>query len=327
MAIAMTDYSQVAVLVPCLNEELTIAKVVTDHLKALPGATVYVFDNRSTDRTAEVAAAAGAKVVPSPRRGKGNVVRHMFEAVDAEVYLMVDGDDTYPAEAGPALVAEVTASGAGMVVGARTAAVAEKSFRPFHQFGNWMISTLISLLFGETITDALSGHRAFSAAFARAVPLVSSGFEIETELTLQAISKRFGVREVPVRYGERPEGSVSKLNTWSDGYIIIKAILKIFKDFKPLPFFSLLSLLFVAGSLTAAVPPVLDFIRHQYVYHVPLAILASGLGIVAVQCFGIGLVLDSACKYHNENFELLRKLVQRDPGAAPPSQRRLRASA
>src|SRR5262249_31553171 len=206
-----------------------VAKVVGDFTRVLPGAQVLVYDNNSTDKTANLAREAGAIVRHAPRQGKGNVVKQMFHEVDSEVYVMVDGDDTYPATAAPDLIAELKKTGADMVVGVRMSSFKEGSFRRFHQLGNYLVAGLISRLFSSKITDVLSGYRVFSRAFAKTAPLMSQGFEVETEMTLQALAKRFVVKELPIAYGRRPEGSHSKLDTYSDGFLVLKSIAMIFK--------------------------------------------------------------------------------------------------
>jgi glycosyltransferase involved in cell wall biosynthesis len=301
-------YADVAVVVPCYNEQLTVAKVVTDFTQALPGAQIFVYDNNSSDETARRAGQAGAIVRHAPRQGKGNVVRQMFDEVDARIYVMVDGDDTYPAEAAPELIAELQKTGADMVVGVRMLSFATGSFRPFHQLGNHLVASLISRLFSTKVTDVLSGYRVFSRPFVKTVPLMSEGFEVETEMTLQALAKRFVIKELPIAYGRRPEGSRSKLDTWSDGYLVLKSIAMIFKDYKPLLFFSCLSGFLLVVTLIAGLAPILDYVRERYVFHLPLAILATGTGILSALSLTIGLILHTISRYHNENFELLRRL-------------------
>ena len=296
-----------AVLIPCYNEEQTIGQVVTDFRRVLPEARIFVFDNASSDRTADVAKAAHADVVFSPHRGKGNVVRHMFDAVDADVYVMVDGDSTYDPTSAPELVRCLVDTAADMVVGARMSAYDPGAFRRFHTFGNRLIARLISWLFRIRVTDVLSGYRVFSREFVKTVPLMSDGFEIETELTLQAAAKRFRIVERPTAYGRRPEGSTSKLNTFSDGVLILKAIFTIFKDYKPQAFFALLTVFFAFASVLAGILPIRDYYAYRYVYHVPLAILAAALGTLAVSSAGIGLVLGTVNRYHNEFFTLWRR--------------------
>jgi glycosyltransferase involved in cell wall biosynthesis len=240
---------KVAVLIPCFNESGTVGKVVTDFKVALPQAAIYVFDNNSTDDTGRIAQENGAVVVPSLRQGKGNVVRHMFDYVDADIYLMVDGDDTYPVVHAHELIHLIETGQADMAVGTRLSNFAHRSFRSFHQFGNHLISKMIRVLFGVKVADVLSGYRAFSRDFVKTVPLMSGGFEIETELTLQAISKNFAIKEFPINYGSRPRGSYSKLNTFSDGFLILKATFIILKDYKPLLFFSSVSAILALLSL------------------------------------------------------------------------------
>jgi glycosyltransferase involved in cell wall biosynthesis len=301
-------YGDMVVVVPCYNEEVTVAKVVADFTQALPGAQIFVYDNNSSDETALRASQAGAIVRHAPRQGKGNVVRQMFDEVDARIYVMVDGDDTYPAEAAPELIAELQKTGADMVVGVRMLSFAAGSFRRFHQLGNRLVASLISRLFSAKVTDVLSGYRVCSRAFVKTVPLMSEGFEIETEMTLQALAKRFVIRELPIAYGRRPEGSRSKLDTWSDGFLVLKSIAMIFKDYKPLLFFSCLSGFLLVVTLLAGLAPILDYVRARYVFHLPLAILATGTGILSALSLTIGLILHTISRYHNENFELLRRL-------------------
>ena len=297
-------------VVPCYNEELTVAKVVTDFAQALPGAQILVYDNNSTDKTSVLAREAGAFVRSVPVQGKGNVVRQMFNEVDAEICVMVDGDDTYPAAAAPELIAELRKTGADMVVGVRMASFSAGSFRRFHQVGNRVVAGLISRLFSFKVTDVLSGYRVFSRAFVKTVPLVSRGFEIETEITLQALAKGFAIRELPVAYRRRPDGSQSKLDTWSDGFLVIRSIVMIFKDYKPLLFFSLLSGLLLLMTLVAGLAPIVDYVQTRYVKRVPLAILATGTGILSALSLTIGLILHTISRYHNETFDLLRRLYK-----------------
>jgi glycosyltransferase involved in cell wall biosynthesis len=255
---------QVAVLLPCYNEEVAVAAVVRGFRAALPDARVYVFDNNSLDATAARAAEAGAIVVPSRRQGKGNVVRHMFETIDADVYVMADGDGTYAAEGAPQLVEAVAGGRADMAIGTRLAEFdRDGSFRRFHQFGNHVISGTISLLFGARLRDVLSGYRAFSRDFVKSVPLAAAGFEIEVELTMQCLHKGFTLVEVPISYGTRPGGSESKLDTFGDGLLILRTILMIAKDYRPLTCFGLISAIGLAASIAAGTPPVLDYLRER----------------------------------------------------------------
>jgi glycosyltransferase involved in cell wall biosynthesis len=299
---------KVAVLIPCYNEAATIRKVVEDFRLALPDAEIHVFDNNSSDDTAHIAAAAGANVVPSPLQGKGNVVRHMFGTVDADYYVMADGDDTYPASEAPRLIDKAVRHGADMIVGVRLEKSSTLAFRRFHRFGNRLISGLIGTLFRVPITDALSGYRVFSRAFVRGVPIDSAGFQIETELTLQAVAKGFSIQEVPVHYGERPEGSTSKLNTYRDGALIISAIILLFRDYKPLPFFAAIALIFLILSLASGSLPIIEYYQTGLVPHFPRAILAVGLALTGLLSLAIGIILDTLSKYHREEYQLFGML-------------------
>jgi len=297
----------IAVLIPCLNEEKTIGKVIRAFREALPEATIYVFDNRSTDRTAEIAEGEGAVVVFSHHRGKGNVIRHMFRDVEADIYVMVDGDDTYPAASAPELIQELKRTASDMVVGMRLAVYEETSFRRFHKFGNRLVTGLISGLFKVPVEDVMSGYRVFTRDFVKSIPLTSGGFEVETEMTLQAAAKKYKILERPVEYRSRPEGSFSKLNTFSDGLLVLKTIFLVFRNYKPFSFFALLSLLLGSLSISAGILPIYDYYAYKFVYHVPLAILSAGLGILAALSLGIGFMLDTIIRYHNETFALIRR--------------------
>ena len=314
---------RIAVLIPCYNEELTVAGVVADFRAALPEAEILVFDNNSQDRTAALAAAAGARVITSPRQGKGYVVRHMFASVDADFYLMVDGDATYPAAAARRLLELVASGKADMAVGRRLTSHAAGAFRQFHTFGNHLVARLISALFGVQVTDVLSGYRAFSRDFVKSIPLLSAGFEIETEMTLQAISKNFTIVEADIDYGTRPAGSFSKLNTFSDGFRVLRSMFLIFKDYQPLVCFATVAVLLFVLSLLAGTPPILDYVRNDdhFVEHVPLAVLAAALGILGSLSLSIGLILDTLSKYHQENFALHRRLIQERPSPADAAPR------
>ncbi|MFY9609822.1 MAG: glycosyltransferase family 2 protein [Blastocatellia bacterium] len=303
-------YDDVAVLIPCFNEEKTVGKVVMDFNRVLAGARILVFNNDSTDNTADVAEMHGAIVIRAPRRGKGNVVKQMFEHVDAEIYITVDGDDTYPASAAQKLVSEFRKGGVDMIVGMRAFAVEGGSARRFHRFGNRLVAWLISHLFPIKVTDVMSGYRVLSREFVKSVPL-KARFEVETEMTLQAATKDFVIKEVPIEYGSRPDGSYSKLNTFSDGFLVLRAIFIIFKDYKPLIFFASLSGVLVIVSGFAGFRSIRDYLQTGQVYHLPSAVLATGTIILAALSLSIGLILDTLSKYHNENFQLLRRLVKK----------------
>jgi glycosyltransferase involved in cell wall biosynthesis len=315
---ASSRSQEIVVLLPCLNEEQTIEEVVEAFRQALPQARIVVFDNNSTDATRDRALQAGAEVVASPLPGKGSVVQHMLRSVHADIYVMADGDGTYPAEAAPELLRALEDSGADMIVGSRLEKHNPGAFRAFHKLGNRIISRLISGLFRTRLTDVLSGYRVMRRRLVRSMQLRSRGFEVETEMTLQALVHRRSIVEVPIHYRERPPGSVSKLRSFADGIHILKLIVLIFKDYKPLWFFMNLSLVcFVAGIL-AGWHPVDDYIRHRYVYHVPLALLAAALEIMAALFAGIGLVLDAIRRFHFEVVELLDR-VQRGIDTSDPS--------
>jgi hypothetical protein len=240
------------------------------------------------------------------------VIRHAARVVDADVIVLVDGDDTYSAAAAPELVKRLREEGADMLVATRLDEHAGGAFRPFHELGNRWIAGVISALFGQRVRDVLSGYRVVSRRFLRLATLRSEGFEVETELTLQALAKGFRVVEVPAPYAARPPGSASKLDTWSDGLLILRCILLLFKDYKPLPFFGGVAALLALASLAAGTPPILDYARTGYVYHVPLAILAAGLGVLATLCLAVGLLLDTIARYHREMVELWKRAFEDD---------------
>lgn len=300
--------SQIAVLIPCYNEELTVASVVADFKKHLPTAKIYVFDNRSTDSTSAQAREAGAEVVPSPKKGKGFVVQQMFGSVDADWFIMVDGDATYPASHAQMLLSEAIANGVDMMVGRRVTPKEElgKAYRPMHQFGNQMVCGLIGTAFGSPSQDVFSGYRIFNRSFAKTVPLRAGGFEIEVEMTLQALSKGYRVEERDVPYGSRPEGSKSKLNTYRDGLIVLWTFASICRSYRPGLFFGFFAMFFALASLAAGVGPIIDYMQFQYVYKVPLAILATGLALLSALSAAIGLILQTQLRYHNEIYKLLR---------------------
>lgn len=306
----------VAVLVPCYNEAVTIAKVVRDFREALPEATVYVYDNNSTDGTAELAAAAGAVVRRESRQGKGNVVRSMFRDVDAEVYLMVDGDDTYPASAAGELVAPIAADEADMTVGDRLSngSYGKENDRPFHGFGNDLVRWLIRLIYGYSFDDVMTGYRAFSRAFVKTMPVMSAGFQVETEISIWAVDRRWRVADVPVDYRDRPEGSVSKLSTVGDGMLVLAAIASLFRDYRPMAFFGWLSLVLVALGLLAGLPVVGDWLETGLVPRLPSAVLAIALVLCGALSATAGLILDTVAKSHRRQWELSVYQVMEDNG-------------
>lgn len=296
----------VAVLIPCYNEAVTIAKVVDDFRRVLPDATVYVYDNNSTDGTGDIARAHGAVVRTERRQGKGNVVRQMMRDIDADYYVMVDGDDTYPAEAAPALLAPLLSDEADMVVGDRLSngTYGEENDRAFHGFGNNLVRALIKWIYGFEFSDVMTGYRAYSRVFAKTMPVLSPGFEIETELSIHAVDKRWRIAEVPIDYRDRPEGSESKLSTFGDGAKVLLMILSLFKDYRPLALFGWLALLFCLLGLVVGVPVVWEFAQTGLVPRLPSALLAVALEFVGMLALASGLILDTVVKGNRMSYEL-----------------------
>jgi glycosyltransferase involved in cell wall biosynthesis len=289
----------IAVLIPCFNEEAAIGQVVKDFRRALPGAAVYVYDNNSIDRTVEVAVAAGAIVRSEELQGKGNVVRRMFADVDADVYVLVDGDDTYDASCAPTLVERLLDGRLDMINGARVSEIAE-AYRPGHRLGNVMLTTMMAWTFGHRIKDMLSGYRVFSRRFVKSFPALASGFEIETELTVHALELRMAVAEVPTAYKERPPGSLSKLRTFRDGFRILATIIVLIKEERPLQFFSALAGMMALLATVLAVPIVATFIETGLVPRFPTAVLATGLVLLASLSLVCGLILDTVTRGRQE---------------------------
>ncbi len=298
---------KVAVVIPCFNEELTIGKVVDDFRRALPEAGVYVFDNMSADRSAEIAAEHGAAVRRVKMRGKGQVVAQVMASVPADVLVVVDGDDTYPAEAVGELLAPVLADEADMVVGTRMQTYSDKAFRPLHVMGNRLVRGLINLIFRSKLTDIMSGYRAFTAELARNVPITAVGFEVETELTLQALYNGFVIKEVPIEYRERPAGSNSKLRTFRDGARVLWTIFNIARSAKPLTFFGAAAILLLALGILAAVPAITQYLGHGTVESFPLLLVGVGLVVLSFQCVGLGMVLHALNVRLKEIASLVRK--------------------
>lgn len=275
-----------------------------DMRHALPHAEIFVFDNGSTDETATRARSAGATVVEEPLRGKGNVVRAMFRLIDADAYLMLDGDDTYPAEAASALLEPVLKGNADMVVGDRLSSTYHReNSRLFHGFGNELVRITINLLFRSSLSDILSGHRAFSRFFVKTMPVMARGFEVETEMTLHALDKRLKVLEIPVKYRDRPAGSMSKLSTVSDGLRVLRTIGRIFRDFHPLAFFGICGSVSAVIGIAIGAAPIMEFMETRYVQRVPSAILAASLELLAMLLFVCGLILETNVRHFREQFE------------------------
>ena len=298
--------AKIAVLIPCYNEELTIGQVIADVKKILPEASIYVFDNNSTDRTAEKATSAGASVMKEKRQGKGFVVRSMFKKIEADVYVMVDGDDTYDVSRLPEMIAMVVEDKADLVVGTRLKTYSNKAFRPLHSFGNKLVRFLINKLFETRLTDVMSGLRVMNRDFVKNINIMSSGFEIETEMSIKALKYGYVIHEMDIKYGERPEGSYSKLNTFRDGILVLKTIFIIFKEYKPLFFFSAVSGIMLLISLLSGYVVVDEFLRTRYITHVPLAIFASGTMILSIILFVTGIVLDSINRRFDEIHNFIR---------------------
>ena len=284
---------KIAVLIPCHNEQATVAKVIDDFRTQLPRAAIYVFDNCCTDDTARIAREHGAIVIPEPRKGKGFVIEAMFDSVEADYYVMVDGDDTYEASAVHKLLEPVMAGQADMTIGARLAEFDDRSFRPLHVAGNNLVRGLINRIFGCKLTDIMSGYRAFNRRVMQRIPVVSAGFEVETEMTIQMLYCRLTMLEVPAPYRGRPEGSVSKLHTFRDGARVLWKIFSLFRATKPLTFFGGLGILLLIAGLLAGTPPVMDYISdpNRHVHHVPLAVLATGLVLLSAGSVFLGILL------------------------------------
>ncbi len=297
---------KVAVLIPCYNESKTIAKVVTDFKAVLPeGSVIYVYDNNSNDGTAEIAAAAGAVVRHEYQQGKGNVIRRMFREIDAQCYLMVDGDDTYPAEFAPEMIAKVLDRGVDMVVGDRLSATYfTENKRPFHNFGNKLVRHSINALFKSNIQDIMTGYRAFSYQFVKSFPVLSKGFEIETEMSIHAIEKNMLVESVIVTYRDRPEGSVSKLNTVSDGIKVLGTIGKLYKNNKPFGFFGIIALMLAVIAGLLFFPVLSEYLHTGLVRRFPTLIVSGFIAIGAIQSFFSGLILETLHEKDRHDFEM-----------------------
>jgi len=296
---------KIAVLIPCYNESKTIEKVVTDFKRELPEATIYVYDNNSTDGTDKIAEAAGAVVRYEYQQGKGNVIRRMFRDIDAECYIMTDGDDTYPAEYAREMVNKVLERHVDMVVGDRLSSTYfEENKRPFHNFGNSIVRNSINHLFKSDIKDIMTGYRAFSYLFVKTFPVLSKGFEIETEMSIHAVDKNLFVENVIIEYRDRPEGSESKLNTYSDGFKVLKTIFRLFKNYKPMQFFSLLALVLAVISVAFFVPVFAAFLRTGVVDRMPTLIVSGFTMLAAIQSLFSGLILATITQKNRHDFEM-----------------------
>lgn len=300
---------KIAVLIPCYNEEKTIGKVVADTREALPEAVIYVYDNNSTDKTVEIAKAAGAVVRHEYKQGKGNVIRRMFREIDAECYLMIDGDDTYPLQNAPEMVDLVLNHQADMVVGDRLSSTYfTENKRPFHNFGNSLVRYSINKLFGSDIKDIMTGYRAFNYKFVKTFPVISAGFEIETEMTIHAVNYKMQVENVVVDYRDRPEGSESKLNTFSDGAKVIRKIFQLFKNYKPLGFFGFISLMLILVAAAFFIPILIEYIQTGLVPKIPTLIVCGFMVLAAIQSFFSGMILSQLSAKERREFEC--RLIQ-----------------
>lgn len=302
---------KIAVLIPCYNESKTVAKVIHDFQAVLPEATIYVYDNNSTDGTDEIARAAGAVVRYEHRQGKGNVIRTMFREIEAECYLMIDGDDTYPAEFAPQMVDAVIHDHADMVVGDRLSSTYfEENKRPFHNVGNVLVRKLVNTFFRGNIVDIMTGYRAFSRLFVKSFPVLSKGFEIETEMSIHALDKNFYLVNVPVEYRDRPAGSESKLNTYSDGAKVIMTIFRLVKDYRPLPFFGGIAAVLAVLSAVLFVPVFVAYLQTGLVLRFPTLIVSGFLMLGAMLCLTSGAILDTIIKKERQAFELELNLMK-----------------
>ena len=305
----------IAILIPCYNEAQTIGKVIEDYHKALPEADIFVYDNNSTDGTAELARAAGAIVRHEYRQGKGNVIRSMFREIDADCYLMIDGDDTYPAEYAEKMCDMVFSQQVDMVIGDRLSSTYfEENKRRFHGTGNLLVRKCINVLWGgarEPILDVMTGYRAFSPLFVKTFPVLSEGFEIETEMTIHALDKNFLVKSLPVDYRDRPDGSESKLNTYTDGIKVLLTIFNLYRDYRPLSFFGMLSVLLGIVSILLFSPVLLEYMRTGLVPRMPTLMVSAFLMLAALLSFMCGLILDTIAKTSRKKFELLLNIVSR----------------
>ena len=296
---------KIAVLIPCYNESKTIEKVVTDFKRELPEATIYVYDNNSTDGTDKIAEAAGAVVRYEYQQGKGNVIRRMFRDIDAECYIMTDGDDTYPAEYAREMADKVLYRNVDMVVGDRLSSTYfEENKRPFHNFGNSIVRNSINSLFKSDIKDIMTGYRAFSYMFVKTFPVLSKGFEIETEMSIHAVDKNLFVENVVIDYRDRPEGSESKLNTYSDGFKVLRTIFRLFKNYKPMQFFSLLALVLAIISVVFFAPVFVTFLKTGVVDKMPTLIVSGFTMLAAIQSLFSGLILATITQKNRQDFEM-----------------------
>ena len=303
---------KIAVLIPCYNEEKTVQKVVTDWKKVLPEAVIYVYDNNSKDKTVEIARAAGAVIRYEHMQGKGNVIRRMFREIEAECYIMVDGDDTYPMEYAREMADQVLENNADMVVGDRLSSTYfTENKRPFHNFGNTIVRSSINRLFRCEIKDIMTGYRAFSYGFVKTFPVLSTGFEIETEMTIHAVYNNMQIENVIVEYRDRPEGSESKLNTFSDGFKVLHTIMKLYRDYKPMGFFSICASVLAIIAVLLFVPILVAYVETGLVMRFPTLFVCGFIGLAAIQSLFTGLILSNIALKNRRDFEYRLALVTR----------------
>lgn len=296
---------KIAVLIPCYNESKTIKKVIEDFKRELPEATIYVYDNNSKDGTDKIATEAGAIVRYERKQGKGNVIRSMFRDIDAECYIMTDGDDTYPSEYAQEMCKSVLEKGTDMVIGDRLSSTYfTENKRPFHNVGNVLVRKLINMIYKSDIRDVMTGYRAFSYQFVKTFPVLSKGFEIETEMTIHTLDKNMGVENIIIDYRDRPDGSSSKLNTYSDGFKVIKTIMCLYKNYKPLSFFSLVAVTLIVIGLAFLIPVLIDYIKTGLVPKMPSFVASIFFFICAIQSFFGGLILETIVKKNKQDFEI-----------------------
>ena len=306
----INNKAKIVILIPCLNEEITIGKVIHDFQDAIPEAKIIVFDNNSTDRTAAIARESGAEVIPESRPGKGNVIASMFMKVDADYYVIVDGDDTYSAEHVRKLLEPVMQEQADMAVAVRLAEYTATSFRPLHIFGNNLVRRLVNWIFKSNLSDIMSGYRAYSRELVQSIPILSSGFEVETEMTIRILDYGFRIKEVPLPYRERPEGSVSKLRTFHDGFRVLAEIARIAKAYKPFTFFGGIGMAFILAGGISGIWVIQDYLEDEYVNKVPTAILATGFMLLGFGSMGIGILLNTISYRFRENMRQLHKIIR-----------------
>ena len=296
---------KIAVLIPCYNESKTIEKVVTDFKRVLPEAVIYVYDNNSTDHTDEIARKAGAVVRYEHRQGKGNVIRRMFREIDAECYIMTDGDDTYPAESAPEMIKKVLERTVDMVVGDRLSSTYfTENKRPFHNFGNSLVRKSINLLFNTDIKDIMTGYRAFSYQFVKSFPVLSKGFEIETEMSIHAADKNMFVENVIIEYRDRPEGSVSKLNTYSDGFRVLRTIARLYRTYKPMNFYGVVAAVLAVLSVGFLIPILVKYSQTHLVPNFPTLFVCGFVMLAAIQSFFSGMILQTISQKNRQDFEM-----------------------